>query len=141
MPHVIQTARIPMTATARWHEIGAFGAVGDWRPMLEKVDSEGNMAGATRTAHGADGSTQVERLQAVDANRHIYRYTMKSTPMPVKNYGGEFRIDDDGASTSTITWSTQFDVSKDGDDKAVEMVRGFLKAGTDNLMQQYGEVE
>jgi len=62
-PHVIQTARIPMTATALWHEIGADGAVGDWHPMQEKVDSEGNM------------------------------------------------------------------------------VRGFLTAGTDNLMQQYGEVE
>ncbi len=52
-----------MTATALWHEIGADGAVGDWHPMQEKVDSEGNM------------------------------------------------------------------------------VRGFLTAGTDNLMQQYGEVE
>lgn len=139
MPNVVQSTRIPMNAVALWRETGAFGAVGDWHPMLEDVDSEGDVAGATRTARAADGSTQVERLRAFDANRHVYHYTMESTALPVRDYVGEFRIDDNGDGTSTVTWSARFDVSEGVDDEVVEMIGGFLKAGIHNLEHRYGE--
>ena len=51
MSEVIATAQIPLGADALWHKISAFGAIGDWHPMLDRADSEGDKAGATRTAY------------------------------------------------------------------------------------------
>ena len=33
-----------------WHEIGRFGAVGAWHPMLRKVESDGDHEGCQRIA-------------------------------------------------------------------------------------------
>jgi mxaD protein len=138
MSNVIETARVPMDAAALWKKIGAFGAVGDWHPMLSSVDSEGDSVGSTRTVQGKDGSTQVERLLHFDANEHAYRYKMESTPMPVDNYVGKFHVEDNGNGTSTVEWSAEFDVTETGEADAIEMIGGFLKAGTDSIKKQYG---
>lgn len=66
MPSIIETAQVHMDAGRLWQRIGAFGAVGDWHPMLSRVDSQGDRPGAVRTAHGKDGSTQVEWLLEFD---------------------------------------------------------------------------
>ncbi|MGH7716139.1 MAG: SRPBCC family protein, partial [Vulcanimicrobiaceae bacterium] len=82
-----------------------------------------------------DGSTQVERLLASDAKRRTCRYAIESTPMPVRNYVGALRVEDNCDGTSTVTWSAHFDAAEDGD--ATEMVRGFPKAGVDRLRDAY----
>lgn len=137
MPTVVERVQAHMDADRLWQRIGAFGAVGDWHPMLSRVDRQGDRPGAVvRTAHGKDGSTQVERLLEFDAKRHAYRYAIESTPMPVRDYGGELRVDGNGDGTSTVTWSARFENAEGGD--ATEMVRGFLKAGVDRLRDAYG---
>jgi mxaD protein len=64
----------------------AFGAIGTWHPLLEKVESEGEHEGSRRTAKAKDGSRQVERLQELKPNERRYRYSIESTAMPIKNY-------------------------------------------------------
>lgn len=139
MPHLVKTAHLSASADAIWPEIGHFGAIGDWHPMLENVESEGDHQGATRTAHAADGSTQIERLQRFDGQAHVYQYEIESTPMPVRNYAGEFRVDDDGDGTSTVRWSVEFDTDQEGKDEVVDMVDGFLEAGAEALRRRYGQ--
>lgn len=55
--------------------------------------------------------------------------------MLVRNYAGEFRIDDNGDGTSTVKWAVRFDAG----DEAVDTVSRFLEAGTDALKRRYGE--
>ena len=74
----------------------AFGAIGTWHPLLEKVESEGEHEGSRRTAKAKDGSRQVERLQELKPNERRYRYSIESTAMPIKNYVSELRVDDAG---------------------------------------------
>ena len=138
MSNACETVQIPMEADALWRRIGGFVAVGHWHPMLASVESEGDREGATRTARAQDGSTQVERLQHIDERRHVYRYVMESTALPVRDYVGEFRIDDNGDGTSTVVWSAQFEPVKADPDDVIGMIGAFLKAGTDNLSVLYG---
>jgi hypothetical protein len=105
--------------------------------MLAKVEVQREELGAVRTAHGRDGSTYVERLVDVEPEQHRYRYKMESTPLPVGNYVGEFRIESDD-DESSVVWAADFDVTKGDEAKTVDEVREFLRSGLDQLRAAYG---
>ena len=80
MARVTEKVSIPMDPDLLWENIGGFGAVGIWHPMLEKVDVQREELGAVRTAHGRDGSTHVERLMDMEPEQHRYRYKWSRHP-------------------------------------------------------------
>ena len=121
-----------------WRKIGRFGAVGEWHPMLSRVESDGEQIGCVRKAQARDGTKQTERLVDCMPGRHSYRYRMEKTAMPVRDYTAELRVDDNHDGTSTVVWSAEFEPLAD-DRKAAENVRSFLKAGLDNLEKTYGK--
>jgi len=139
MPKITETATIGLDPETLWNEIGEFGSVGDWHPMLESLAVIGQGRGAMRIAHAKSGGDQVERLQALDPKRHLYRYTMEESSMPVRDYTGEFRIDPAGSAASTVVWSARFELTADGDGRTVESVRQFLHTGTEGLRRRFGE--
>jgi hypothetical protein len=138
MARVTEKVRIPMDPDLLWENIGGFGAVGIWHPMLAKVEVQREELGAVRTAHGRDGTTYVERLVDVEPEQHRYRYKMESTPLPVGNYVGEFRIESDDEHESSVVWAADFDVTKGDEATTVGEVRQFLRSGLDQLRAAYG---
>src|SRR5437868_5649213 len=66
MPEITETAEIGMNTDSLWREIGPFEAVGDWHPMLDRLDFSADGNRVTRVARGKDGSEQVERLIEFD---------------------------------------------------------------------------
>jgi len=138
MPRITETATIGLDPDTLWNEIGAFGSVGDWHPLLDSVELLGQGTGAMRIAHAKEGAEQAERLQTLDPERRLYRYTMEQTSMPVCDYRGEFRIDPAGDAASVVVWSAQFELTPDGDGRTVESVRHFLHAGTESLRHRFG---
>jgi len=139
MPRITESTTIGLDPDTLWDEIGGFGSVGDWHPMLNSVEVFGEGTGALRIAHAKAGAAQAERLQTLDPARHLYRYSMEKTSMPVRDYRGEFRIDPAGDAGSTVIWSAQFELTPDGDGRTVESVRHFLHAGTESLGRRFGE--
>jgi mxaD protein len=138
MVRVVEKVRVAEQADALWQEIGKFGAVGQWHPMLARVDSQGEGAGCLRTAEGRDGSRQTERLLEAEPKRHFYRYRMESTAMPVRGYRAELRVEDNRDGTSTIVWSAEFQPTAD-DSRTIEGIRRFLKAGLDNIGDRHAK--
>ncbi|WP_407183708.1 SRPBCC family protein [Bradyrhizobium centrosematis] len=132
MTKIIETVRVPKQADALWQQIGGFGSVGQWHPVLARLDSEGEHEGCRRTAEAKDGSQQTERLLEMDVRRHFYRYHIESTKMPIRDYVAEFRIKNNGDKTSTVVWSAEFEPTADSAE-TVGIVRGFLRAGLDNI--------
>src|SRR5438874_1841946 len=105
MTKIVETVRIAADADSLWQEIGQFSAVGNWHPMLAKVESEGECEGCLRTAEGRDGSRQTERLIKLDPERRLYRYRMEATAMPIRDYVGELAVEGNANSTSKVVWS------------------------------------
>lgn len=138
MPEVKESVRIAMDADDIWRRAGDFGAVGDWHPLAEHVESGGNEPGDTRRVLAADGSRQVERLDSYDSAEHIYRYSMQETELPVEHYTGEFEIDDRGDGTSAVTWTAHFDVTSGDQTATLETVRQFFRTGLEALAKRYG---
>jgi len=139
MPKIVETARIAQEAGVLWAEIGAFGAVGAWHPMLARLDTEGERPGELRTAHGKDGTRQVERLRETAPGQRAYRYEIVSTTMPVANYAAEFQVEDDGDRASKVVWQAEFDVMSDDEAGVVKGIRAFLRAGLASLTERYGK--
>jgi hypothetical protein len=68
MPTVTETAQIDLDAGSVWKKAGSFGAVGEWHPMLARVQSAGDYPDALRTAETKEGEKQVERLESFGCN-------------------------------------------------------------------------
>ena len=137
MPRITRTVTIAAAPERLWNEVGAFGDVGDWHPMLNSVEIHSEGRRVTRVARAKGGATQVERLQAFDPERHLYRYTMERSDLPVHDYTGEFQIVPAGDGASTVSWSAKFELAPEGDGRTIEAVRRFLQAGTESLRQRY----
>ena len=138
MTKIVETVRIAEDPDTLWREIVEFGAVGDWHPMLAKVDSEGDREGALRMAEGRDGSRQTERLLEMAPEHHRYRYRMEITALPVRDYVGELRVEGNADQTSTVKWSAEFEPTSGDEAGTAQTIRGFLKAGLDNLRALHG---
>lgn len=137
MAHAEAIARVATDASTLWQEIGSFQGVGDWHPMLDRVEGEGEQAGAIRTAYSAGGQ-QVERLREVDPDQLWHRYSMESTPLPVSGYTAGLRVVDRGDNTSTVSWNADFDVTSGKESDAIAMIQSFLEAGVSELTNRYG---
>lgn len=123
---------LPEAPETVWQKIGDFGAIGDWHPMLDTVESEGNQVGARRVATGEDGGQQVERLHSYENTdrphrRIAYGYAMEETAMPVADYEATFIVEEDGDG-SRVTWTAEFEETG-AEGAAKDMVRGFVEAG------------
>lgn len=132
MTSLVEKTRVAEGAETLWRMIGTFGGVGEWHPMLAKVTSEGEQRGSLRIAESRDGSRQTERLLEMLPGHHAYRYRMEKTAMPVRDYIAELKVEDNGDETSAVIWSADFEPTADNA-KTVEAIRGFLRAGLDNI--------
>lgn len=139
MTNVVESIHVAEDADGLWQEIGKFGAIGRWHPMLAKVESEGERAGSLRTAEGRDGSRQTERLLEMAPDQRFYRYRTESSQLPIRDYMAELRVEDNRDGTSMVVWSAEFKPTADGT-QTIERIRGFLKAGLDSLGTLHNKV-
>jgi polyketide cyclase/dehydrase/lipid transport protein len=137
MAHAEASARVATDAATLWRDVGSFQSVGEWHPILERVEGEGEQPGAIRTAYSADGA-QVERLREVDAELHWQRYSMEATPLPVDHYTGELQVVAEGRHTSALRWAADFDLTSGREEDTVALVQSFLDAGVSELARRYG---
>jgi mxaD protein len=141
MTKIVETAHVGAPAAALWRDIGGFGAVADWHPMLARVttEGEGEGEGALRMVEGRDGTRQTERLLESSPEQRFYRYKMESGPMPVRDYVAELRVEDNGDGTSTVVWSAEFEPTTTSF-RTIEEIQEFLKSGLDSIVHLYRPV-
>ena len=137
MAQVSESARIGMDASGLWEQVGRFGEF-VWHPLLARVESIGNQPGALRHLETTDGQRQIERLDEIDAEHHLYRYTIQESALPIDNYRAELRIDALSDHSSWVTWSARFDVLAGDEVTEADSVRRFLRMGLDGLRAYYG---
>ena len=139
MTKIVETAQVGVPAAALWRDIGGFGAVADWHPMLARVTTEDDGEGALRTAEGQDGMRQTERLLESSPEQRFYRYRLESSPMPVRDYVAELRVEDNGDGTSTVVWSAEFEPTMTSF-RTIEEIDEFLKSGLDGIAHLHRRV-
>ena len=80
-----------------------------------------------------------ERLEEISPTERLYRYSILESPLPISDYFSEIRVKDNGDGTSTVEWSSDFNVNNvNGENDVIKTVQEVYKAGLDNLTKLYG---
>ncbi len=138
MPKVTMSTPVAMNADALWKAIGSFAAIGDWHPMFERVEAQGENKGSMRTIQLVGGAKIVERLEEISPTERLYRYSITESPLPLRDYFSEIRVKDNGDGTSTVEWSSDFGVTTSNENDVVKTIQEVYQAGLDNLNRMYG---
>ena len=117
-----------------WSLIGQFG--GTWHPLTARVRLTGTGIGQLRTIQTLDGKEIVERLEAIDDAKRLFRYT-NIAGMPVSHYTGTLEVKPKG-SGSVADWRAQF-LATSATDRAVKvMVSTLFRTGLESLKPRFG---
>jgi Polyketide cyclase / dehydrase and lipid transport/Domain of unknown function (DUF4331) len=118
----VELAAAPDTV---WSLMGKFNI--DWHPLIARVDLTGTGIGQIRTITTRDGKIIVERLEAIDDARRVYRYT-KIAGFPASHYTGTVEVRPKG-SGCVANWSVQFLADNQPDIVVRTRVSTLLKTG------------
>lgn len=119
-----------------WEMIGKFNALPDWHPAVEKSELEDG--GKLRRLTLAGGVSIVERLEKLDEDGQVYRYSIVESPLPVANYSAELRVKPNQDGTGcTVEWSSNFNPVGASMEEASKVIQGVYQAGLDNLQKMF----
>jgi len=134
MPKVSMSTDLQASADDVWRMIGQFNALPDWHPAVES--SELKKEGQERVLSLAGGGKIIERLEKLSENEREYSYSIKDSPLPVKNYNATIKVKD-GKDGCTVEWSSDFE-AVGGDTDAMKAIEGIYQSGLDNLRKMFG---
>ena len=127
MTQASSTIIILAPADVIWQVISDFGAAGEYLAGVATCTVEGEGVGALRTLTSADGSTIVERLEALDEAAHRLSYTLL-TDTPFRNCLTTMAVRELGPSQAELEWSASFQADGLPASEAAEMLEGALAA-------------
>ncbi len=137
MPKISTKTELGVPANILWQTIGKFGAIGEWHPMIESTKATGSDSGATRTLNLIGGGAILERLEHINDKERVYRYSIVSSPLPMKDYVAEIRVTDQGDGTSTVEWSCDCQSANVAEGDASKAIREMYEAGMNNLRKMF----
>ncbi len=138
MAKVSVSMPLPADPTKVWDMIGGFNSLADWHPAIETSEIEGEGKGSVRTLTLAGGGQIVERLEQLDDEGRLYRYSFVSGPLPVANYTGTIKITPGDQGGCTVEWSGEFEAAGAPEADAVKVMRDIYDAGLENLKKMLG---
>ena len=134
MTQALAMIMIHAPADAVWRLIGDFGAACRYLAGVVNCTVESEGVGALRTSTYADGTTIVERLEALDDIAHRLSYALL-TDTPFRNCLTTMALRDLGPSQAELAWSATFDADGLPASEAVDLLEGALAANCLALKQ------
>jgi hypothetical protein len=117
-----------------WLLIGQFSL--DWHPMVARVSLIGTGTGQLRRIETIDGREIVERLEAVDDAKRIYRYSLIAG-ISGSHYSGTIEVKPKGRGC-IAEWRVQFLANNQPDIAVREQVSALEKTGLGSLKTRFG---
>lgn len=125
--------QLPVSAEKAWREIGDFGSISEWHPLIataEVVEIEGDVHRHLTTT---DGDLILERLQGTGPLH--YDYEIVEGPLPVADYRAHFScVSEDGG--CHVFWSAHFEAL---DPSADDIVAAIYEAGLKAIREKFSE--
>jgi hypothetical protein len=134
MTQVLTKIMIHAPADAIWQAISDFRAACHYLATVVNCTVEGAGVGALRTLTSADGSTIVERLEALDQAAHRLRYSLL-TDTPFRNCLTTMAVRELASSQPELEWSATFESDGLPASEAAELMEGALAANCVALKQ------
>lgn len=132
MEEVIVSKSINAPAQKAWAELSSFRGIENFSP-IERSETVGHGAGATRTCYMPDGAAIHEVLEKVEDSSMEFQYKITEGPFPISGYVSNVKVEKVGESTSKITWGCEFETEPATKQDMVNLFEGFYNTIIDSL--------
>lgn len=129
---VSRSAKLAAPVAKVWQMIKPFCSVSDWHPAVEKCELRRQDGAEERSIAVKGGGMIDERLLGASDAKHSVRYTILTSPLPVKDYVSTITLKADGKGTR-IVWGSHFTANGVSDAEAEKIVAGIYTSGFDGL--------
>lgn len=120
---------------AIWDYLKDFSSVGQWNPLVQSVEIDGNGVGSVRTLKVKGIGEFIEQLEEINDSERVYTYSIKKCPLPVAKCKIQMRVMDNGDGNSTVEWSSEFEPDNDQGLSAVRTFQQMHQDALNNLGQ------
>ncbi len=127
MTEVAQQVVIEAGIDAAWRVAGDFGMAAGRPPSVLACTVEGEVPGALHVLTHADGTTTVERLEAIDPHAHCLTYALLSDT-PFDHCLTTLALRALTPARTALTWTVRFQPDGIPEREAVELLAGFVAA-------------
>lgn len=132
MTEVVVNKSIQVPASKAWATLSSFRNIEAISP-IERSETIGEGAGATRTCFMPDGATIYEELNKVENSSMEMQYIITKGPFPVTDYVSDIKVEALGDSSCKITWGCRFNTSEEDKVAMIELFEGFYSVIIDSL--------
>lgn len=125
---------LPADRDRVWAEIGGFGRIGEWHPLIASVELTEIDGDIYRHLATSDGDAYFERL--VEEGPHHLTYEMVDGPLPVSDYRATLSCVSEGAGCH-VYWSAYF-IPADGGGHVLDgIVAKFYEIGLRSIAERF----
>jgi hypothetical protein len=117
-----------------WSVVGRFSL--DWHPLVARSRVTGTGIGQLRRLETLDGKEIVERLEAIDDAKRVYRYALVAG-VPASRYVGTIEVKPKGGG-SVVAWRVDFLASNQPHIVVRTMVSALIEKGLGSLSARVG---
>ncbi len=117
-----------------WNKLIVFGGTERFVPeLIERVDVKGSRVGAIRNIYLKDGGEIVEKLTKIDIEKYTMEFVILSTPMPVYNYTGIFKLQKFPNHQCEVTFISKYSVLPHDKNTMETIIKEFQETFISNL--------
>jgi hypothetical protein len=132
MTKVNVSKSINVPAEKAWRTLSSFRGIENYSP-IERSETSGEGAGATRTCYLPDGAAIHEELNfAKDASMEM-QYKINEGPFPITGYVSNIKVESDRNGSCKITWGCEFESSEEVKEEMEKLFGGFYHVIIDSL--------
>jgi len=135
MTEVVVSKAIQVPANKAWSTLSSFRNIEAISP-IERSETVGEGAGATRTCYMPDGAAIYEVLNKVDNTAMEMQYKITEGPFPITGYVSDVKIESTENSNCKVTWGCQFETGEESKAAMIELFEGFYNVIIDSLEKE-----
>ena len=132
MTQVIVSKFINVGAEKAWEKLSSFRGIEEFSP-IEKSETVGHGAGATRTCYLPDGAAIYEVLEVVEEESMELQYIITEGPFPIKGYVSNVKVEKTGERKCKIIWECEFEAEPGTEGEMNQLFEGFYHTIIDSL--------
>lgn len=125
---------VEVQADIVWNKLVSFGGTEKYVPeLIEKVNIKGKGIGSVRNIYLKGGGEIVEELTKIDSTNHQMEFIILSTPMPISNYTGIYKVNNISNEKCEVIFTSQYSVSSENKNEMESVIKGFQEIFNSNL--------
>ena len=132
---VTESTTLPYPVDKVWQQIGPFCNLGTWHPAVESCTLRRKDGAQERVLALKGGGTIEERLLSSSASSHRIRYSILTSPLPVKDYAASLSAEPAGKGTRVV-WKARYTSNGASDEESRKVISGIFTSGFDGLKQK-----